>query len=94
MLNKIFYYNINKYPWKFFCRLNSIENNTSKKGNSKKNFGKIDKNINSYIGSKNKKSPFFDRKKNCFNCNNKILEENPYSFDIRNKEEKTNLLKK
>ena len=77
----------------FFHRLNSIESNIPKRRNNKKNFGKIDKNINSYISSKNKKSPFFGRKKNCFNCDNKILEENPLSFDMRDNEEKNKLIK-
>lgn len=77
----------------FFHRLNSIESNIPKRRNNKKNFGKIDKNINSYISSKNKKSPFFGRKKNCFNCDNKIQEENPLSFDMRDNEEKNKLIK-
>ena len=83
----------------FSKRLNSIENNKPKKGKSKKTLLNIDKNVNSFLSSKNydilqyRKLPFFRRKKIYFNYGNKKSEEIPLSFDVRNDEEKKKLIK-
>lgn len=89
----------NQEKKKFSQRLNSIENNISKRRKKNKNFINIDKNFNSFISSKNfdilkyQKLSFFKRKKNYFNYEKKRIKETPLSFDKRNIEEKNKLIK-
>ena len=84
---------------KFIQRLHSIGNNIPLRGNKNKTFFNFDKNVNSFISSKNydilkyQKLPYFRRKKNYFKYNNKRVEETPLSFDLRNNEEKKKLIK-
>ena len=84
---------------KFAQRLNSLENNNAKRRKKNTTFLNIDKNVNSFINSKNydilkyKKFPYFRRKKNYFNYDYKKYSDFPLSFDIRNNEEKKKLIK-
>ena len=84
---------------KFAQRLNSLENNNAKKRKKNTTFLNIDKNVNSFINSKNydilkyKRFPYFRRKKNYFNYDYKKYSDFPLSFDIRNNEEKKKLIK-
>ena len=84
---------------KFAQRLNSLENNNAKRRKKNTTFLNIDKNVNSFINSKNydilkyKKFPYFIRKKNYFNYDYKKYSDFPLSFDIRNNEEKKKLIK-
>ena len=93
-------FQISKFKSKkdFFQRINSLENDLSKKRNKDKAFLNIDKSMNSYISSKNYdilKWKLFRvrRKKNYFNYNNKNIEEKHISFDARKNEEKKKLIK-
>ena len=93
-------FQISKFKSKkdFFQRINSLENDLSKKRNKDKAFLNIDKSMNSYISSKNYdilKWKLFRvrRKKNYFNYNNKNIEEKHISFDARKNEEKKELIK-
>ena len=84
---------------KFAQRLNSLKNNNAKRRKKNTTFLNIDKNVNSFINSKNydilkyKKFPYFRRKKNYFNYDYKKYSDFPLSFDIRNNEEKKKLIK-
>ena len=84
---------------KFAQRLNSLENNNAKRRKKNTTFLNIDKNVNSFINSKNydilkyKRFPYFRRKKNYFNYDYKKYSDFPLSFDIRNNEEKKKLIK-
>ena len=82
----------------FFQRMNSTDNDFTKKRNKNRTFLNIDKNMNSYISSKNYdilkwKISNIRRKKNYFNYNNKKIEEKQISFDTRKNEEKKKLIK-
>jgi len=83
---------------KFENRFNSIDIDISKKSYKSKTFLGFNKNINSYINSKNfniikcKKVPYSKRKKNYFNYDNKKYDIDPVSFESNNNETKKKLI--